>query len=95
MEGKKFFHKQKQVIHLKIYKMKFVRSFILCFNKRKSPKKCFITYLNKYKMDNNFINSENSKTSELNRPWLNLQYKIDVKRSDEYIVLSNLSIYYR
>ena len=40
------------------------------------------------------MNSKNSKTSDLQRLLLNLTYKIDLKRKDKYIALSNLSIYY-
>ena len=40
------------------------------------------------------MNSENSKTSESHRLLLNLADKIDLRRKDKYIALSNLSIYY-
>ena len=40
------------------------------------------------------MNSENSKTSEPHRLLLNLTDKIDLRRKDKYIALSNLSIYY-
>ena len=40
------------------------------------------------------MNSENSKTSDPHRLLLNLTDKIDLRRKDEYIALSNLSIYY-
>ena len=42
-------------------------------------------------MDAMMMNSENSKTSDPHRPLLN---KINLKRSDKYVDLSNLSIYY-
>ena len=45
-------------------------------------------------MDTIFINSENSKTSDPHRLLLNLSDKINLKRSDKYVALSNLSIYY-
>ena len=45
-------------------------------------------------MDTLFMNSENSKTSDPHRPLLNPSDKIDLKRSDKYVTLSNLSIYY-
>ena len=45
-------------------------------------------------MDTIFMNSENSKTSDPLRLLLNLPDKIDLKRSDKYVALSNLSIYY-
>ena len=38
------------------------------------------------------MNSENSKTSDLHRLFLNLSDKINLKRSDKYDALSNLSI---
>ena len=62
------------------------------FQPKKSSKKCLTIHVTQYKIKNNFINSENSKT--INRTLLNLEYKINVKGSDEYITLSNLSIYY-
>ena len=40
------------------------------------------------------MNSENSKTIRPHRLLLNLTDKIDLKRNDEYVALSNLSIYY-
>ena len=39
------------------------------------------------------MNSENNKTSDPHRPLLNLRDKIDLRRKDKYIALSNLSIY--
>ena len=45
-------------------------------------------------MDTLFMNSENSKTSDPHRLLLNLSDKINLKRSDKYVALSNLSIYY-
>ena len=41
-----------------------------------------------------YINSRNSKSSNPHRLLLNLLYKINLKRSDKYVALSNLSIYY-
>ena len=40
------------------------------------------------------MNSENSKTSEPSKLLLNRADKMNLKRSDKYIVLSNLGIYY-
>ena len=48
----------------------------------------------KYKMNTIFMNSKNSKTSDTHRLLLNLPYKINLKRSDKQVALSNLSIYY-
>ena len=44
-------------------------------------------------MDTIFMNSGNSKTSDL-RSLQSFSNKINLKRSDEYVALSNLSIYY-
>ena len=41
------------------------------------------------------MNSESSKTSARHRLLLNLADKINLKRSDKYAALSNLSIYYK
>ena len=43
-------------------------------------------------MDTIFINSANSKTSNPHRLLLNLSDKINLKRSDKYVALSNLRI---
>ena len=40
------------------------------------------------------MNSENGKTSDPHRLLLNLSNKINLKRSDKYVPLPNLSIYY-
>ena len=45
-------------------------------------------------MDTIFMNSKNSKTSDPHRLLLNFSDKINLKRSDDYVALSNLSIYY-
>ena len=45
-------------------------------------------------MDTVYMNSENSKTSDPHRLLLNLSDKINLKRNDKYVALSNLSIYY-
>ena len=44
-------------------------------------------------MDIIIMNSKNSKTSGPHRPMLNLTNKKNLKRSDKYVALSNLSIY--
>ena len=38
-------------------------------------------------MDNIFMNSKNSKASDLHRLLLNLSDKINLKRSDKYVAL--------
>ena len=40
------------------------------------------------------MNSANSKTSELHRLLLNLSDEINLKKSDKYVALSDLSIHY-
>ena len=40
------------------------------------------------------MNSKNSKTSDPHKLLLNLTDKIDLGRSDKYVALSNLNIYY-
>ena len=40
------------------------------------------------------MNSEKSKTSDLHRILLNLTDKIELRRKDKYVALSNLSVYY-
>ena len=44
-------------------------------------------------MDTIFMNSENSKTSKFHVVILNLSEKIDLRRGEKRIALSNLSIY--
>ena len=41
-----------------------------------------------------FMNSKNSKTSNPHRLFLNLTDKIDLRKKDKYIALSNFSIWY-
>ena len=45
-------------------------------------------------MDTIFMNSEKSKTSDPHRLLLNISDKMNLKRKDKYVVLSNLGIYY-
>ena len=45
-------------------------------------------------MDTTFMNSENSKTSEPQALILNLTDKLDLRRGETIIALSNLNIYY-
>ena len=46
-------------------------------------------------MNNIFMNSDNSKTSDPHRLLLHLTDKIDLRIIDKYIALSNLSIFYK
>ena len=41
------------------------------------------------------MNSRNSKTSDPHRQLFNLTERVDLKRKDKYIALSNHTIYYR
>ena len=45
-------------------------------------------------MDTIFMNSKNSETFDSHRLLLNLTNKINLKVSDKYVDLANLSIYY-
>ena len=45
-------------------------------------------------MNNIFMNSKNSKTSDSHRLLLNLTDKKDIRGKDKFIALSNLYIYY-
>ena len=47
------------------------------------------------RMDTIFINSRNSKTSEPRRLLINLSNKVNLKRKDKYVALSDPSIYYK
>ena len=40
------------------------------------------------------MNSGNSKTSDPHKLLLNISDRINLKRSDKYVALSNLNIYY-
>ena len=46
------------------------------------------------RMDTIFMNSKNSRTSDPYRLLLNLTYKMNLKRSDKYVALLNISISY-
>ena len=46
------------------------------------------------KIDTIFINSENSRTSEYHVSILKLADKLDIRRGQKSVALSNLSIYY-
>ena len=47
-----------------------------------------------YKIDTIFMNLKNSKTSNPHTQLLNLSDEVNLKRSDKYVTLPNLSIYY-
>ena len=44
-------------------------------------------------MDTKFVNSKNIKTSDPHRLLISVSDKINLKSSDKYVALSNLSIY--
>ena len=44
-------------------------------------------------MNTIFMNSENSKTPDPHRVLLNLSGKINLKRSDKHVAISNLSVF--
>ena len=46
-------------------------------------------------MDTALRNSKNSGTSDPNRPLINLRDRINLKRSDKFVALSYLSVYYK
>ena len=46
-----------------------------------------------HKMDNTFVNSENSETSYAHRISLSLSDEMNLKRSDKCVTLWNLGIY--
>ena len=45
-------------------------------------------------METIFINTENSKPNELHKFVLNVAQRLDLRSSNKYVVLQNLSIYY-
>ena len=71
---------------------------IICIEKKKYKKS--IQQYNEFnkviktEMDTIFMNSENVKTSDPHRLILNLSDETNLKRSDKYVALSNLSVYY-
>ena len=76
--------------------MKSDKSYILCIEQKKLPKKQYYQF-NKgiiYKMNTMCMNSENGKTSDPHGISLNLTDKIYLRRKYKYIALSNLSVYY-
>ena len=76
-----------------------VKLYILCVEQKRLLKKVYNNIMNSSiklsdRMDTIFLNSGNSKKSDLHRLLLNLSDKTNLKRSDKYVALSNLSIYY-
>ena len=66
------------------------------YREKEITKKVYNNAINsiKFRMDTIFLNSENTKTSDLHRLLSNLSGKINLKGSDKYVALTNLSIYY-
>ena len=74
--------------------MKSDKLFILCINQKNFLKKHTITYINTIvKMDTIFMSSENSKTSKSRVLILKLTHKLDLRRGEKSVALSNVSIY--
>ena len=59
-------------------------------------KKVYNNIMNSIRKDNEYYTYEfwNSKIFDLHRLLLNLTDKINLRRKDKYIALSNLSVYY-
>ena len=68
------------------------------YRAKEAIKKAYNNIMNsikvEYKVNTIFMNSKNSKTSDSHCLPLNITEKINVKRSDKYVALSNLSICY-
>ena len=68
------------------------------YQAKEITKKLYNNKMNSIKLWNIFVtvfmNSENSETSDSHRLLLILSDKIDLKRSNKYVALSNLSIYH-
>ena len=76
-----------------------IRQIIYSLHRAKGiTKKVYNNIINSIKLQNRmgtiFVNSKNSKKSNLHKVLINLSDKINLKRSDKYVALSNLSIYY-
>ena len=70
----------------------------ILYRSKQITKKLYNNIVNSIKlwnrMDMTFMNSDKSKTTDPYRLLLNLTDKINLKWSDKYVALSNLSIYY-
>ena len=68
------------------------------YREKEITKKVYNNIINSIKLSNKMetiiMNSKNSGTSDPYRLLLSLTDKINLKRSNKYVVLSNLSIYY-
>ena len=81
-----------------IQNMKIRQVIYSLYQAKEITKKVYNNITNSIKLSNRvdtiFMNSENSKTSDRHTILLNLSDKINLKRSDKYVALSKLSIYY-
>ena len=76
--------------------MKLGKLFIICINKKKLLKSIQQHNENNIniKIDSIFMNSENTETSKPHVLIIHLTDKIDLRRGEKGVALSNLSIYY-
>ena len=74
-------------------------NYIIFVSRKEVTKKVYDSIMNSIKLSSRintvFMNSKNSKSSDRHRPLFNLNDKINnLKKSNKYIALSNLYIYY-
>ena len=74
-------------------------NYIIFVSRKEVTKKVYDSIMNSIKLSSRintvFMNSKNSKSSDRHRPLFNLNDKINnLKKSNKYIALSNLNIYY-
>ena len=74
-------------------------NYIIFVSRKEVTKKVYDSIMNSIKLSSRintvFMNSKNSKSSDRIRPLFNLNDKINnLKKSNKYIALSNLNIYY-
>ena len=74
-------------------------NYIIFVSRKEVTKKVYDSIINSIKLSSIintvFMNSKNSKSSDSHRPLFNLNDKINnLKKSNKYIALSNLNIYY-
>ena len=74
-------------------------NYIIFVSRKEVTKKVYDSIMNSIKLSSRIntvlMNSKNSKSSDRHRPLFNLNDKINnLKKSNKYIALSNLNIYY-
>ena len=75
--------------------MKSDKYCIICTDKKKLTKNIYKSLIDIIlNMEKNFMNSENSKTSEPHKFRLDLTDKLNLKDPKKNMALANLSIYY-